>query len=126
MRIVIAIFLALHGFAHFAGFAMSFGLAESIPYRTTVLGGTVDLGDGGIRVIGVLWVLAALAFLTASAAAMTSQDWWITATLIAAVTSLVLCLLSLPEARIGVLLNLLILAAIWVWMSPRVGLRGLR
>ena len=53
MRIAVAIFLALHGFAHFAGFAGSFGLAESMPYRTTVLGGMVDLGDVGVREVAV-------------------------------------------------------------------------
>ena len=74
MRIALAVFLALHGFAHFVGFAGSFGLAESIPYRTTVLGGTVDLGDTGIRAFGVLWLLAAGTFLVASAAAMTNQE----------------------------------------------------
>lgn len=115
MRIALAVFLALHGFAHFVGFAGSFGLAESIPYRTTVLGGTVDLGDTGIRAFGVLWLLAAGAFLVASAAAMTSQEWWLKALLVAATGSLVLSLMTLPEARIGVLLNVLILAAVGAW-----------
>jgi hypothetical protein len=115
MRIALAVFLALHGFAHFVGFAGSFGLAESIPYRTTVLGGTVDLGDTGIRAFGVLWLLAAGAFLVASAAAMTNQEWWLKALLVAAAGSLVLSLMTLPEARIGVLLDVLILAVVGAW-----------
>ncbi len=115
MRIAIAVFLALHGFAHFVGFAGSFGLAESIPYKTTVLGGTVDLGDAGIRAFGMLWLVAGGAFLVASAAAMTSQEWWVKALLVAATSSLVLSLMALPEAKVGVLLNLLILAAVGVW-----------
>lgn len=124
MRIALAVFLALHGFAHFVGFAGSFGLAESIPYRTTVLGGTVDLGDTGIRAFGVLWLLAAGAFLVASAAAMTNQEWWLKALLVAATGSLVLSLMTLPEARIGVLLNVLILAAVGAcrmgWIPARI------
>lgn len=115
MRIALAIFLALHGFAHFVGFAASFGLAESIPYRTTVLGGTLDLGDTGIRAVGVLWLLAGGAFLVASAAAMTNQEWWLKALLAAATGSLVLSLITLPEARIGVLLDVLILATVGAW-----------
>ena len=115
MRIAIAVFLALHGFAHFVGFAGSFGLAESMPYKTTVLGGTVDLGDAGIRVFGVMWLIAAGAFLVASAAAMTNQAWWTRALLVAVTGSLVLCAMALPEARIGVALDLLILAAVGAW-----------
>lgn len=115
MRIAIAIVLALHGFAHVVGFAGSFGLAESIPYKTTVLGGTVDLGDGGIRAVGILWLVAAAAFLVASAAAMTNQEWWVKALLVAAVGSLVLGVMALPEARIGVAIDVLILAAVAAW-----------
>lgn len=115
MRIAIAIVLALHGFAHVVGFAGSFGLAESIPYRTTVLGGTVDLGDGGIRAVGILWLVAAAAFLVASAAAMTNQEWWVKALPVAAVGSLVLGVMALPEARIGVAIDVLILAAVAAW-----------
>ena len=112
MRIAIAIFLALHGFAHVAGFAGSFGLAESMPYRTTVLGGIVDLGDAGIRVVGILWLVAAAAFLVASGSAMSNQDWWVRATLVAAAFSLVMSIVGLPEAKIGVALNALIIGAI--------------
>jgi hypothetical protein len=112
MRIAIAVFLALHGFAHVAGFAGSFGLAESMPYRTTVLGGTVDLGDTGIRAFGILWLVGTAAFLVASASAMTNQEWWVKATLLAAAFSLVMSLMALPEARIGVLINGLIIAAV--------------
>ncbi|HEX6643233.1 MAG TPA: hypothetical protein VF037_01065 [Gemmatimonadales bacterium] len=119
MRIAIAIFLALHGFAHVVGFAGSFGLAESVPYKTTVLGGTVDLGDAGMRAFGILWLVGAAAFLVASASAMSNQDWWVKATLVAASFSLVLSLMALPEARIGVLLDGLIIAAI---VATRAGL----
>jgi hypothetical protein len=117
MRIAIAVFLALHGFAHVVGFAGSFGLAESIPYKTTILGGTVDLGDIGIRAFGLLWLVAAGAFLVASAAAMTGQAWWVKATLLAAVASLALSVMAIPEARIGVMLNVAILAAIAAWRT---------
>ena len=112
MRIAIAVFLALHGFAHVVGFAGSFGLAESIPYKTTILGGIVDVGDSGIRAFGLLWLVVAGAFLVASAAAMTGQTWWVRATLMAAVASLALSVMALPEARIGVILDVVILAAI--------------
>jgi hypothetical protein len=117
MRIAIAVFLALHGFAHVVGFAGSFGLAESIPYKTTILGGTIDLGDTGIRAFGLLWLVAAGAFLVASAAAMTGQAWWVKATLLATVASLALSIMAIPEARIGVMLNVAILAAITAWRT---------
>src|ERR671923_773416 len=103
MRIVLAITMVLHGAAHFVGFAESWqlSLTESGSYKTTILSGHLDLGAAGIRVAGVLWLLAALAFVLVAAGAVVSSSWWVSMAVTAAVASLVLCLMWLPEARIG-------------------------
>ena len=64
MRFVLAILLVAHGVAHLVGVVSSWKLAvlPELPYKTVVLSGRVDVGDAGIRVMGVLWLLAALAF----------------------------------------------------------------
>lgn len=74
MRIALAIVMVLHGAAHLVGFAESWQLSmtESVPHKTTVLSGRVDLGTAGIRAAGLLWLLAALAFGLASAGAVMS------------------------------------------------------
>ena len=65
----------------------------------------VDVGDAGIRVMGVLWLLAALAFLVAAIAVATEAGWAMRFTLAAVMVSLVLCVLGWPDARIGVAVN---------------------
>lgn len=112
MRTALAIFMFLHGVAHVPGFAVPWRLLHSpdLPYRTTIAGGTLDLGDTGIRVYGLLWLLLALAF-TGVAAQLLLRAPSFNASLIGvAVASTLLCLLSLPEARIGLAVNAVILA----------------
>ena len=68
MRFVLALLLVAHGVAHLVGFVSSWKLATlaELPYKTTVFSGRVDVGDAGIRMMGALWLLAALAFLVAA------------------------------------------------------------
>ena len=64
MRFIIAMVLFVHGFAHTVGFVVPWKIAslDEAPYKTTLLRGTIDVGHWGIRVVGTLWLLAALAF----------------------------------------------------------------
>jgi hypothetical protein len=106
--------MALHGVAHMVGFAGSWQLAATteMPYKTTVLGGNLDLGDAGIRVVGVLWALAALAFVTVSGATALDKPWWPTAAVIVALASMALTLVELPQARVGLVVNLALIATL--------------
>ena len=102
-----AFVLLAHGVAHFVGFVSSWKLATlaELPYKTTVFAGRVDVGDAGIRMMGVLWLLAALALLVAAFAVATETGWAVRFTLAAVVASLVLCVVGWPDARIGVAVN---------------------
>jgi hypothetical protein len=57
MRFVLAFLLVAHGVAHLVGFVSSWKLATlaELPDKTAVFLGRVDVGDAGIRVMGVLW-----------------------------------------------------------------------
>jgi hypothetical protein len=114
MRIAVAVLMAIHGFAHLPGFLSSWRLAklEGLPYGTTVLNGRLDLGDAGIRAIGVSWALVAVGFWVASAGAIGNRPWWVPAAASLAIGSLFLCVLGLPEARIGVAVNLVLMVAL--------------
>jgi hypothetical protein len=111
VRIALAILMALHGVAHGPGVVGSWRLAalEGIPYHTTLFGGAVDVGDAGMRVVGVAWLLAGAGFVAASAAALADRPWW--PPLAAAVTllSLALCVAELPATRVGLPVNVAIL-----------------
>ena len=100
MRWLLSFLLFAHGVAHLVGFVSSWKLATlaELPYKTTIVAGRIDVGDGGIRVIGVLWLLAALAFLVAAGAVAAATGWAGRFTLVAVVTSLVLCVAGWPDA----------------------------
>jgi hypothetical protein len=113
MRIVLPIIMALHGVAHFVGFAGAWQLGpDGFPYRTTVLDGRVDLGHVGVRIVGLLWLGLALGFVAVAIASLSGVPWWPLAALGVAVVSLLLSALEFPEARLGVVMNLLIIAAL--------------
>lgn len=107
MRFVLAFLLVAHGVAHLVGFVSSWKLATlaELPYKTTVFSGRIDVGDTGIRVTGVLWLLAALAFLVAAIAIATETGWAGRFTLVLVIASLLLCVAGWPDARIGVAVN---------------------
>jgi hypothetical protein len=107
MRFVLAFVLLAHGVAHLVGFVSSWKLATlaELPYKTTIFSGRVDVGDPGIRMMGVLWLLAALAFLVAAIAVATEAGWAVQFTFAAAIASLMLCLVGWPDARVGVAVN---------------------
>jgi hypothetical protein len=114
IRTVLALLLLGHAVAHVPGFLVFWRIAslEGLPYKTTILAGAVDIGEAGIRVFGTLWLLAALGFVVCAAAVFLQTAWWLPATLIAAVVSLLLCILGLPDSRIGLFLNVLLLLAL--------------
>ena len=60
LLIVATIVIALHGLIHIMGTTvyMRLGQVQGLEYKTTVLGGRWDLGDGGIVVFGALWLVA--------------------------------------------------------------------
>lgn len=121
MRYVLAILLLAHGVAHLPGFLTSWRLAslEGMAYKTTLLAGTLDVGDVGIRIMGVFWLLIGVGFAASGIGALLQTAWWPAMTAVVASASLVLSVLEWPEAKIGVLVNMIILA--YLGVLPRLG-----
>jgi hypothetical protein len=119
MRIIVGLILLAHGFAHLVGFVVPWRL-KAVPdaaYKTTLLAGKMDVGDAGIRAIGVLWLIAAILFAGSGVGLVTLQPWWRAVTLAAAVFSLMLSVLGWPDSRIGVWVNLAVLG--FLVLAPR-------
>ena len=114
MRVTLVALLAFHGFAHLPGFVGSWRLASfpDLPYHTTLLGGRVDVGDLGMRLVGTLWLLVALGFAAAAVGGARSDTWWAITAFVAATVSLALCVLEWPATRLGVPVNVAILVAL--------------
>jgi len=120
MSKLLAAFFIFHGIAHGVGFVVPWRLMdlEETAYSTTLLAGHWDVGEVGIRVVGLLWLATGLAFVVAGAGAWMMKPWWVPAATAAAVASLVLSVFGWPEARVGVVLNILVLTAL---LSLRLG-----
>ena len=113
MRIALAMLMVVHGLAHSVGFVGAWHIGpESVPYKTTVLAGRLDLGHAGIRVVGTLWLAAAIAFVLAAIAAVMGVAWWPQLALFVALVSALLSAAELPEARLGLAINVGIIAVL--------------
>jgi uncharacterized protein DUF6544 len=118
MRYAIAAFLLAHGIAHLPGFAVPWRLLSSpeMPYSTTLLSGRWDVGAAGIRFIGLAWLVTGLTFVAAAIGYARNSPWAVILIAAVAMASLVLSVVNWPLARIGVFLNVGVLA-----MLPLIG-----
>jgi hypothetical protein len=117
MRFALAVLMGLHGVAHLVGFVGAWQLAgpeSTIRYRTTLLSGRLRLGGAGVRAMGMFWLIAAVAFVLVASAALLNQPWWILGAFGTALFSLMLCIVALPETRIGIGVNFLLLGLLLV------------
>ena len=113
MRLALAVVMLLHGFAHIVGVIGAWDLAPSrVPHRTTLLGGAISAPPSVTQLMGVLWLVLALGFAATSAGAMANAGWWTKTALLFSALSLVLSVLSLPDARVGIPVNIAIIAAV--------------
>ncbi len=111
MRIVVGTYLIFHGLCHLVGFVVPWKIisTKEEPYKTTLLFGAIEIGDMGIRVVGLLWLVAALAFMLDGVGAFIASPMWRPLAWGLALFSLVLCVLGLPGAKLGILANALVL-----------------
>jgi hypothetical protein len=112
MRILLGLLLVVHGVAYLPGFVVLWRLASpaEMPYKTTVMGGSLDLGRAGIRMVGILWLLAALGFIVAGTVTFRGSPAWPALTLAVTLFSLAVCILGWPDTRIGLAVDIVILA----------------
>src|SRR4051812_42558235 len=114
MRLFMAIVMILHGFAHLPGFLVPWRVTvvKAMPYRTTLLAGRIDVGDLGIRIVGALWLATLAAYVATGVGAIAGAPWWSAAAAVTTVLSLLLGLMSMPEARVGVVLDVVLLVVL--------------
>jgi hypothetical protein len=117
MRLAIALLVFVHAIAHALQFADAFRLIPSggIPHKTTLLDGRLDVGNDGIRLMGMLWFTLAIAFTVGAAGMALGTTWWVNLAGVGAMISLVMTLLEGPRAQIGLWLNVVILTAILIF-----------
>ena len=114
IRAMAAVLLALHGLIHLIGFVVPWRIAtlEGFAYRTTAFSDGLVLGDGGVRVIGLVWLGLTFAFLAAGYGVWRGKAWAVGLTGALAAASLIVCVVGLPETVTGVVIDAAILAAV--------------
>ena len=112
MRIALAVFLVLHGIAHIVGFVVPWRIAkmDDMPYKTTIFYGKIDVSDVGIRILGIIWLLIALAYFYSGWITYQQFDFWLTYTLVVSVISLAFCIIAVPDSHIGIYINIALIA----------------
>ncbi len=116
MRYLLAVLMTVHGMAHLVGFVVPWKLVNlrEAPYRTTILAGKVDVGDAGIRVMGLTWLLAAVAFVVVAVGLILDFSWSLPAAALTLGASMALSIVGWPESRLGILINVVLLAILAV------------
>ena len=111
VRWFVVVGLLAHGIAHVVGFAVAWRLTTSpdVPYHTTLLSGRLDVGDTGMRAVGALWLASACAFVIGAILLATHSSVAIVTIAGVALASLVLCAMEWPFARIGMVVNTVVL-----------------
>lgn len=122
MRILVAVVIILHGLVHLLGFVVpwKFVTLAEMPYKVTLLSDKIDVGAGGIRIIGVLWLLATIGFVVVGGSLIATLPWWQVLAFAVTLFSLVLCILGWPDSQFGVYINLFIL--VFLLLGERFGL----
>ncbi len=107
MKIALGIFLGIHGFAHLIGFLVPWKIAtlKEMPYSTKIFYQKYDIGSIGVRITGLLWLAATLLFFTTSFYLISGNPQWMTILRVSIYLSSLLCIIGLPDARIGFLVN---------------------
>jgi hypothetical protein len=121
MQTVLAVFVALHGLAHLVGFAGAWQLGEPgrVLHKSNIFGGRFKLSSSQLRLAGLLWLICALAFIVVAVLQHAVSPFFPAVALGVAATSGLLCLAFLPEARIGLAINVMIIAAVLLYIIAR-------
>ena len=110
-----AFFLFAHGLVHLIGVVVYWQLAdvEEFPaYKTTLLNGRWKIGDTGMRIYGLTWLIATLAFVVSAIGMVIRQDWWIPLLYGTSLFSLIVNAVDWEWAKYGALLDILILVVL--------------
>jgi hypothetical protein len=116
-RIVFAVFLFAHAIAHVPGFLVSWRLIANrpdLPYRTAIFGGAVHVGRAGMRVVGILWLVAGLGVALAAIELLRNAAVAWPAVWAAAAFSAIMTIAGWPDSKTGVALNAVTFGAL-IW-----------
>ncbi len=108
VKIVLSIFLFIHGLIHFIGFAKAYDFGNLAQFIKEIS-----------RPMGLLWVLAGLLFIASVVLNLMKREYWPTLAILAVILSQILIFTVWTDAKYGTLVNISILiAAIIGYAAP--------
>lgn len=116
---ILAGLLIFHGLVHILGFLIFFEITEveTLQYSTKVLGGRVDIGKIGIRILGIIWLLIMIAMVASGVGLLLGTAWWYSLALWSTVASSVVTILGWPDTRFGLLINIVVFILLFLGKS---------
>lgn len=119
LSIILVVIVILHGLIHLLGFAAYWPLADipNLPYKTSLLGGRLEVGASGMRIFSLLWLLVALGFVLAAGALALGKSYWAPLLLGTTLLSLAICILDWKVAYLGALIDVFLLLVLGVVFS---------
>jgi hypothetical protein len=110
MQSMLGLFFLCHGFAHLAFYRGGDSHQRINPSRFTLLSGKLRPGRGAFILYRWSWPLVTGAYWVSALGYLTERPWAVPLALGATLVSILSCIFGLPETRIGIFLNLLLLA----------------
>jgi len=109
-----ATIVVVHGLIHLLGFVAYWPLGDvpSLPYKTALFEGRLEVGAAGMQIFAVLWLFAAIGFVVAVLGFARDADWWIPAIVVITLVSLALTLADWRSARVGAMVDGVLLVAL--------------
>jgi hypothetical protein len=108
--------ILIHGLIHFFGFLVYWKIIEGfedLPYKTTVFSEMLDIGDVGIRIFGIIWLLTAVGYIIAVIGLIVQKYDGVRKSLpYVTVISLFITVLDFTVAYTGVMFNVIVLAGL--------------
>ncbi len=111
-----ALFVGLHGIVHVVGFTVPWGLGgpRGVDYSTSLLGGALEVGDLGVKLVGIVWLALAGALVGAAVLLWRRHPAALTLTFGLLLASMALCVLGLPESLYGLGIDVVLLGLLAV------------
>ncbi|MDQ2959601.1 MAG: hypothetical protein M3R48_00905 [Candidatus Dormibacteraeota bacterium] len=117
-------FLALHGLVHVFGFTATWhiGARTVVADKPSLV--SVASGSGAAHALGLLWLVVGAAFVGSAIMVVRHRAAWLQWTAVAALLSLVLCVLWWRDAPAGAVIDALLLAVVALQLGRGVKHRG--
>ena len=106
VRLLLSFIIALHGMIHLMGFAREWKLGPAGKFADKPL---IHVSDNGLKMLGILWLLACVLFIAASALYYIRKDYFWTPATLGLLLSQSLIILYWHDAKWGTVVNVLIL-----------------